>query len=41
MAKIVREPWKIFGAKSAEALTGGIPVDWDAAVEVAREVLKA
>jgi hypothetical protein len=36
--KIVRGLWKVFGAKALEALTGGVPVDWNAALELIRKL---
>lgn len=34
--KILRGVWKVFGAKALEVFTGGVPVDWNAAVELVR-----
>jgi hypothetical protein len=36
--KIVRGLWKVFGSKCLEALTGGIPVDWDEALTLVRNL---
>ncbi len=38
--KFARALWKIFGAKAAEALTGPLPLDWEAAAEAAASLLK-
>lgn len=37
--KLLRALWKLFGAKALEAASGGVPVDWDAAVKLAGDLL--
>jgi hypothetical protein len=33
--------WKIFGAKVLETISGPVPVDWDAAAQLATTVITA
>jgi hypothetical protein len=39
--KILRGLWKIFGAKVLDTISGPVPVDWDAAAQLATMVITA